>query len=92
MADRIVVLEKLYPWLDSRGLEYFRGRLVQAPRDSDFGLQLRRRTLHDARVAGPRRRRAHAQVPHTVEPAGRDSLRLRFTRIFAAAWHDPRKL
>ncbi len=39
MADRIVVLEKLYPWLDSRGLDYFRGRLVQAPRDSDFGLQ-----------------------------------------------------
>jgi len=39
MADRIVVLEKLYPWLDSRGLDYFRGRLVQAPRDSEFGLQ-----------------------------------------------------
>ncbi|MFZ1888134.1 MAG: pyrroloquinoline-quinone synthase PqqC [Candidatus Binataceae bacterium] len=39
MADRITVLEKLYPWLDSRGLEYFRGRLVQAPRDSEFGLQ-----------------------------------------------------
>jgi pyrroloquinoline-quinone synthase len=39
MADRIAVLEKLYPWLDSRGLEYFRGRLVQAPRDSEFGLQ-----------------------------------------------------
>jgi pyrroloquinoline-quinone synthase len=39
MADRIVVLEKLYPWLDSRGLDYFRGRLVLAPRDSDFGLQ-----------------------------------------------------
>jgi len=38
MADRIAVLEKLYPWLDSRGLDYFRGRLVQAPRDSEFGL------------------------------------------------------
>jgi pyrroloquinoline-quinone synthase len=39
MADRIDVLEKLYPWLDRRGLEYFRGRLVQAPRDSEFGLE-----------------------------------------------------
>jgi len=39
MADRIVALEKLYPWLDSRGLDYFRGRLVLAPRDSEYGLQ-----------------------------------------------------
>jgi len=39
MADRIVALERLYPWLNSRGLDYFRGRLVQAPRDSEFGLQ-----------------------------------------------------
>ena len=85
MADRIVVLEKLYPWLDSRGLEYFRGRLVQAPRDSAVRPAIRRRALHDARVAGPRRRRTHAQVPHTVEPARRHSLRIRFTRIFAAA-------
>jgi pyrroloquinoline-quinone synthase len=39
MADRIIALEKLYPWLDSRGLDYFRGRLVLAPRDSEYGLQ-----------------------------------------------------
>ena len=39
MADRIVALEKLYPWLDRRGLDYFRGRLTLAARDSDFGLQ-----------------------------------------------------
>jgi pyrroloquinoline-quinone synthase len=39
MADRIVALEKLYPWLDRRGLDYFRARLTLAPRDSEFGLQ-----------------------------------------------------
>ncbi len=39
MADRIVALEKLYPWLESRGLDYFRGRLVLAPRDSELGLE-----------------------------------------------------
>jgi pyrroloquinoline-quinone synthase len=39
MAERVVVLEKLYPWLDSRGLDYFRRRLVLAPRDSEFSLQ-----------------------------------------------------
>ncbi|HLX37874.1 MAG TPA: pyrroloquinoline-quinone synthase PqqC, partial [Candidatus Binataceae bacterium] len=39
MADRIIALEKLYPWLDARGLDYFRGRLVLAPRDSEYGLE-----------------------------------------------------
>jgi len=39
MAERVVALEKLYPWLDSRGLDYFRGRLVLASRDSEFGLK-----------------------------------------------------
>jgi pyrroloquinoline-quinone synthase len=39
MADRIVALEKLYPWLNKSGLDYFRARLSLAARDSDFGLQ-----------------------------------------------------
>jgi pyrroloquinoline-quinone synthase len=39
MANRVAVLERLYPWLDQRGLEYFRGRLIEAPRDSEYGLQ-----------------------------------------------------
>ena len=85
MADRIVVLEKLYPWLDSRGLDYFRGRLVQAPRDSDFGLQY---VVAHCTTRESQDRAADAlthQVPHPVGPARRDSLRLRFTRIFAAA-------
>ena len=39
MAHRVAVLESLYPWLDKRGLDYFRGRLVEAPRDVEYGLQ-----------------------------------------------------
>ncbi len=38
MANRVAVLETLYPWLDRGGLDYFRGRLVEAPRDSEYGL------------------------------------------------------
>jgi len=38
MANRVAVLETLYPWLDRRGLDYFRARLVEAPRDSAYGL------------------------------------------------------
>ena len=38
MANRVAVLETLYPWLDRRGLDYFRARLVEAPRDSEYGL------------------------------------------------------
>jgi pyrroloquinoline-quinone synthase len=40
MAARIAAFEKHYPWVKQDGLEYFRGRLTQAPRDTDFALQL----------------------------------------------------
>ena len=39
MTNRVAVLESRYPWLDQRGLEYFRSRLIEAPRDSEYGLQ-----------------------------------------------------
>jgi pyrroloquinoline-quinone synthase len=38
MARRLPAFEEHYPWVDPRGLEYFRSRLVQAPRDAEFGL------------------------------------------------------
>lgn len=38
MANRVAALEQLYPWLDRTGLDYFRGRLSEAPRDAAFGL------------------------------------------------------
>jgi pyrroloquinoline-quinone synthase len=37
---RLAALEKHYPWIDPAGLEYFRGRLVQAPRDAEHALAL----------------------------------------------------
>lgn len=40
LARRIVDLERHYPWLDSRGLDYFRTRLDQQPKDIDHMLML----------------------------------------------------
>ncbi|MED3561408.1 pyrroloquinoline-quinone synthase PqqC [Bacillus xiapuensis] len=40
ISKRMNVLERLYPWIDSRGFEYFQNRLTQAPRDSDCALKL----------------------------------------------------
>ena len=40
MRARLEALERHYPWIDPAGLEYFRNRLVQAPRDADYALDL----------------------------------------------------
>ena len=37
---RLDALERHYPWIDPDGLEYFRTRLVKAPRDADYALGL----------------------------------------------------
>jgi pyrroloquinoline-quinone synthase len=37
---RIEALERHYPWIDPAGLEYFRNRLHQAPRDAQYALDL----------------------------------------------------
>ena len=37
---RLAALERHYPWIDPAGLQYFRDRLVQAPRDADYALRL----------------------------------------------------
>jgi pyrroloquinoline-quinone synthase len=37
---RLQALERHYPWIDPAGLEYFRARLVQAPRDAQYALDL----------------------------------------------------
>jgi pyrroloquinoline-quinone synthase len=56
---RLEALERHYDWIDSAGLEYFRTRLVKAPRDADYALSLvveRCRTIEqqDAAVAALR--------------------------------------
>jgi pyrroloquinoline-quinone synthase len=40
MAVRLAAFERHYPWIDPRGLAYFRARLTQAPRDSEHALQV----------------------------------------------------
>jgi len=37
---RLAALEKHYPWIDPAGLQYFRDRLVLAPRDAEYALRL----------------------------------------------------
>jgi pyrroloquinoline-quinone synthase len=37
---RLAALEQHYRWIDPAGLEYFRTRLVQAPRDAEYALEL----------------------------------------------------
>jgi pyrroloquinoline-quinone synthase len=37
---RIGALERHYPWIDPAGLQYFRARLEQAPRDAQYALDL----------------------------------------------------
>jgi pyrroloquinoline-quinone synthase len=40
MRKRIAAFPEHYPWIKADALEYFRSRLVQAPRDSQQGLRL----------------------------------------------------
>ena len=40
MATRLAAFEKFYPWIDPRGLDYFRRRTSQARRDSDEALAI----------------------------------------------------
>ncbi len=40
MARRLEAFERFYKWIDPAGLEYFRRRLLQAPRDSGEALKL----------------------------------------------------
>ena len=59
MRVRLEALERHYPWIDPAGLEYFRARLVQAPRDAQYALDLtvercRTREQQDAAVAALR--------------------------------------
>jgi pyrroloquinoline-quinone synthase len=56
---RLQALERHYPWIDPEGLEYFRARLVQAPRDAQYALDVtversRTRAEQEAAVAALR--------------------------------------
>lgn len=40
MGERLAAFEKYYTWIDPEGLAYFRNRLIQAPRDSEYALDV----------------------------------------------------
>ncbi|TQS43935.1 pyrroloquinoline-quinone synthase PqqC [Cryptosporangium phraense] len=40
MASRLAAFERYYPWIEPSGLEYFRNRLTQAPRDCSHALEV----------------------------------------------------
>jgi pyrroloquinoline-quinone synthase len=40
MAQRLAAFERWYPWIEPRGLAYFRARLDQAPRDCEHALEV----------------------------------------------------
>jgi len=40
MAERLAAFERHYTWIDPDALAYFRARLIQAPRDSEHGLEV----------------------------------------------------
>jgi pyrroloquinoline-quinone synthase len=40
MAGRLAAFERHYPWIDPDGLDYFRARLGQAPRDAGHALEV----------------------------------------------------
>jgi len=50
---RLEGMEKHYPWIDPAGLEYFRARLHQAPKDADYALGL---VVAGCRTAAEQRR------------------------------------
>ena len=49
---RLEALERHYAWIDPAGLEYFRTRLVKAPRDADYALELVVARCRHTRAAG----------------------------------------
>jgi pyrroloquinoline-quinone synthase len=40
MAERLAAFRRHYTWVPESGLEYFRSRLTQAPRDAEHGLEV----------------------------------------------------
>jgi pyrroloquinoline-quinone synthase len=63
MHERLAAFPRYYPWVDAAGLEYFRSRLIQAPRDSTQGLEIV--TAHCTSVET--QRRAFAALAFKIE-------------------------
>src|SRR5439155_975985 len=91
VQERLAAMLSHYRWVDPDGLQYFKNRLSQAPRDADHALalvteRLRTRDQQERAVAALAARGAHLQVsaavPVLLEPA-----RLRRLPLQAGADH-----
>jgi pyrroloquinoline-quinone synthase len=63
MHERLAAFPRHYPWVDAAALEYFRSRLIQAPRDSSQGIAIV--TAHCRTVES--QRRAFAALAFKIE-------------------------
>ena len=52
MTTRLAAFEKFYPWIDARGLDYFRRRITQARRDSDEAIEITLEYCHTPELQG----------------------------------------
>ena len=50
IAHRLEAFQKHYPWVASEGLDYFRARLTQARRDSEFALRVTLEYCKDRKI------------------------------------------
>ena len=78
MAARLAAFEKFYPWIDPRGLDYFRRRVTQARRDSDEALAITLEHCNTPRAAARGRARARVQMRCALVHPRCDSSCLRF--------------
>ena len=87
---RLAALEKHYAWIDPAGLQYFRDRLLLAPRDADYALRLVvarcvTREQQERAVAGAARgdrARRHATAARAVNrPTLVDGARLQYDDV-----------
>ena len=58
-----------YDFIDDKVMAYFKKRLVQAPFDADYALELHQGPRQDARRAGSLRRRRALQVQRALGAA-----------------------
>ena len=70
---RVAALERHYPWIDPAGLQYFRDRLVLAPRDAEYALGLVVERCRTREQQDARRRGAQASRPRCCGRSSRRS-------------------
>jgi coenzyme PQQ biosynthesis protein C len=83
IALRMDALRRYYPWL-SGGLDYFQGRLTQAPEDADFRAGLGRQACSNTRAAGTCAGRATREVQYSLGPTRCRVFCLRVSGVAAA--------